>query len=198
MNSNPDPTYWPVFWTVVLSWLVFGGLFLFRRRPRATAKRERKDASVAGIALVGVGMALVWAVRRPVNTPLIGHFLSGSYVLGVLAVAIAVGSVWLTLAAIRALGKQWNVRATLVEDHKLITTGPYHIVRHPIYVGMLGMMVATGMAGSYWYVLLVAAVLGVTGTVVRTRYEERLLREAFGHEFEAYRRNVRALLPMVY
>jgi protein-S-isoprenylcysteine O-methyltransferase Ste14 len=143
-------------------------------------------------------MALVWAVRRPVSTPLVGDALSVSYVLDILAVAIALGSVWLTLTAIWTLGKQWNVRATLVEDHKLITTGPYRIVRHPIYLGMLGMMIATGIAGSYWHVLLVAIVLAVAGTVVRIRYEERLLLEAFGQEFEAYRGNVRALLPWVY
>ncbi len=76
----------------------------------------------------------------------------------------------LTLAAIRALGRQWNVKATLVENHKLITTGPYRMVRHPIYLGMLGMMAATGVARSYWYVLLFAIVLGTAGTVVRIRY----------------------------
>jgi protein-S-isoprenylcysteine O-methyltransferase Ste14 len=142
-------------------------------------------------------MALVWSVRRPVNSPLIERATLLTYAIDLLAIAIAVGSVWVTLAAVRTLGKQWNVRATLVEDHKLITTGPYRLVRHPIYLGLLGMLVATGMACSQWCALLVATVVAVGGTLIRVRDEERLLLEAFGQEFEAYRKSVRAFLPWV-
>ena len=109
-----------------------------------------------------------------------------------------VGSVWVALAAVRELGQQWNVKAALVEDHKLITSGPYGLVRHPIYLGMFGMLIATGMANSRWYALLVAAALALVGIVIRVQSEEKLLLEAFGQEFETYRKRVRAFLPWIF
>ena len=69
------------------------------------------------------------------------------------------------------------------------------LVRHPIYTGMLGLLLATGVAVSYWPALLIALFVFLTGTVIRIRSEERLLRETFGAEFEAYTQRVPALLP---
>jgi protein-S-isoprenylcysteine O-methyltransferase Ste14 len=60
---------------------------------------------------------------------------------------------------------------------------------------MFGMMIATGLAASYWWALLPAIVVFWVGTLMRVRSEEKLLREAFGKEFEEYTRCVPALLP---
>lgn len=103
----------------------------------------------------------------------------------------------MVLAAVRTLGKQWSVAARLVENHTLVTTGPYGIVRNPIYTGMFGMMLATGLAISYWWILPPAIVLFWFGTMVRIRREENLLHEAFGNEFEQYSRRVPALVPFL-
>ena len=100
----------------------------------------------------------------------------------------AVASTWLVNAAARRLGKQWALTARLVEGHTLIQDGPYRFVRNPIYTGMFGLLVATGLAAGRWIPLLVAIVLFIPGTYIRIRSEERLLREAFGSEFEAYAR----------
>ena len=48
-------------------------------------------------------------------------------------------------SAIKELGKQWSFQARLIEDHKLVTSGVYQIVRHPIYAAMLGKLLATGI-----------------------------------------------------
>lgn len=113
-------------------------------------------------------------------------------------VALAVASVWLVAAAVRTLGKQWALAARLVEGHKLITEGPYGFVRNPIYTGMLGMLVATRLAMEHWVALDVAVVLFAVGLVIRVRSEEKLLRAAFGKEFEDYAKRVPAVLPGIY
>jgi protein-S-isoprenylcysteine O-methyltransferase Ste14 len=118
-----------------------------------------------------------------------------SYILDFIACALTVASIWLILAAIRLLGKQWNVRAIVVEKHQLVTTGPYAFVRHPVYTGMFGLMVATGIANSTWYSLLLAIGFAFVGTLMRIRQEEELLRETFGADFDAYRKKVPAFLP---
>jgi protein-S-isoprenylcysteine O-methyltransferase Ste14 len=188
----------PVFWFVIFSWFVFGAAFLFRKKAQASVKRERQNKSVVGIILVGAGYTLIWFVRRPVNTPIIELGIYITYSIDFLAVVIAIVSIWFMLTAIRELGKQWNVTAVLVEDHKLITSGPYRIVRHPIYLGMLGMLVATGIAQSEWYVILPGLALAIAGTLVRVHFEEKLLLLTFGQEFESYRKNVPALFPWIY
>jgi protein-S-isoprenylcysteine O-methyltransferase len=99
---------------------------------------------------------------------------------------------------VRTLGKQWALAARLVEDHKLITEGPYGFVRNPIYTGMLGMLVATGLAMEHWVALDFAVVLFAVGLVIRVRSEEKLLRAAFGEEFEEYAKRVPAVLPGIY
>jgi protein-S-isoprenylcysteine O-methyltransferase Ste14 len=113
-------------------------------------------------------------------------------------VVLAVGSVWLIASAASTLGRQWALAARVIEGHKLITVGPYRFVRNPIYTGMFGLLVATGLAMQHWTALIVAVVLFAIGTVIRVRSEEKLLREAFGEEFEDYARRVPALLPGIF
>ncbi len=124
--------------------------------------------------------------------------LAAELALAAATVAIAVASVWLVNAASRRLGKQWGLAARLIEGHDLITDGPYRWIRNPIYAGMLGLLVATGLAASPWQILIAATVVFVVGTVIRIRGEEQLLRQAFGDAFEEYLRKVPALIPWIY
>jgi protein-S-isoprenylcysteine O-methyltransferase Ste14 len=118
--------------------------------------------------------------------------------LAVFTVALAAGSVWLVMSAVRTLGRQWAVAARLVEGHKLISDGPYQWVRNPIYTGMFGMLLATGLGVSRWIVIPPAILVFAVGMTIRIRSEEKLLRAAFGEEFEAYARRVPAVLPGIY
>lgn len=192
-----DPLYWPVYLAVVLIWMAYGAAFLARKRP-PDAGRARTNPSIAGIVLVGVGFMLAWALRRPATTPLVPALGSASYAVEMLAVPIGAGSVWLTLAAIQTLGRQWSLRAALVTDHTLVTSGPYAYVRHPLYTGMLGLMLATGIANATWWGVPASMAAGIIGTVIRIRHEESLLREGFGAEFDAYQHQVPALMPRLF
>jgi protein-S-isoprenylcysteine O-methyltransferase Ste14 len=197
---NPTPAALAALAGVMLCWFIFAGIFIFRKRPPKAAEAKRDPAASTGIFLQMCGYALVWfqpphqAFLPPV--PALAGAAGIAY--AVVAVAIAVASVWLVAAAVRHLGRQWAVAARLVEDHKLITTGPYQYVRNPIYTGMLGMLVATGLATEHWLALPVAFVLFMVGLVIRVRTEEKLLRAAFGEEFEQYAKRVPAVLPGVY
>jgi protein-S-isoprenylcysteine O-methyltransferase Ste14 len=62
---------------------------------------------------------------------------------------------------------------------------------------MFGMLLATGLAVSYWIGLTIAVILFAIGTMIRVRSEEKLLREAFGAEFDAYARRVAAVVPFL-
>ena len=112
-----------------------------------------------------------------------------------IAIVLAISSTLLVVSAIKTLGKQWAVAARVVNDHQLITEGPYRIVRNPIYTGMFGMLIATGLAFSEWYALAIAIVVFWIGTQIRVTVEEKLLRETFGGKFEKYITEVPPFIP---
>jgi protein-S-isoprenylcysteine O-methyltransferase Ste14 len=187
-----------VFGLVIFSWFAFVAAFLLRKKPARAPDTKRDRGSITGVVIQGLAYAVVWMVRRPYFSPIISTSKPVEIVIATLTVAVAFGSAWIAMAAVTALGKEWSVTARLVEGHKLITRGPYRCVRHPIYTSMFGMLLATGLAISHWIALAPAIVIFLAGTVIRVRSEERLLREEFGPEFEAYARRVAAMLPGVY
>jgi len=172
-------TYWPL-----------------QKHPKAEKEAKRDDRSFFPILLQGFAYACVWRIHSACWTALFG--LRSWPFLGALAVLIAVISVWLVIISVRTLGKQWAVAARLVEGHKLITSGPYSFIRNPIYTGMFGMLVATGMVASQWFGLLIGVVLFLAATAWGIRVEEQLLHGRFGSEFEEYRGKVSALIPLVW
>jgi protein-S-isoprenylcysteine O-methyltransferase Ste14 len=112
--------------------------------------------------------------------------------------AIGVISIGICYAAARALGKQWALVARVVNDHELITEGPYSHVRNPIYLAMFGMLVATGLTISRWQALLAGILVFLIGNEIRIRSEENLLRETFGPKFDEYASRVPAVFPRLF
>jgi protein-S-isoprenylcysteine O-methyltransferase Ste14 len=178
----------------------FHRIFLLRKRPPKAQEAKRDRLSLLGIFLQMCAYFLVWfqPPGRPFLPPVAG--LSGGLEIALASctVAIAGGSVWLAASALHTLGKQWAVAARLVEGHKLITEGPYRHLRNPIYTAMLGLLIATGLAMRHWTALIPALVLFTVGLVIRVRSEEKLLRAAFGKEFEDYSERVPAVLPGIF
>ena len=101
------------------------------------------------------------------------------------------------LWAIGTLGRHYDLELEIHRDHELVRTGPYRLVRHPIYTGLslhfVGACLATGS------LLLIAGTLLVTypAFYLRARTEERLLRERFGRAYDAYAREVGMLVPLL-
>jgi protein-S-isoprenylcysteine O-methyltransferase Ste14 len=174
-----------------LCWVLWSLAFVTARKKAAGQKRVvTAPASRWGIVLEMVGFALVWAYIRPAGFEKSAALLIASMVLGPSSVVLA----W---AATRHLGKQWRYEAALSEDHELIQTGPYHWVRHPIYASMLGMLLATGAAWSWWPMFAVALAVFLVGTEIRVRAEDRLLAERFQDAFAEYRSRVKAYVPFI-
>ncbi len=93
------------------------------------------------------------------------------------------------------LGRLWSSSVTRKADHHIVDTGPYGIVRHPIYTGIIGAGAATAaQQGTGW--ALAGVVLWIFGFWIKARLEERFLRQELGAEqYDAYRRRVPMLLP---
>lgn len=110
-----------------------------------------------------------------------------------LGAALVAGALGFAVWARFQLGRNWSDRVAVKEDHVLITSGPYAIVRHPIYSGLLLALVGTALAVGEWRSLLAVGAAAIF-ILRRVGIEERRMAETFA-EYEAYRRTTPALFP---
>jgi protein-S-isoprenylcysteine O-methyltransferase Ste14 len=92
------------------------------------------------------------------------------------------------------LGSNWSSMPDVKQSHELVTTGPYALVRHPIYSGLLlalaGSVAASGVGG----IVLVWALLAIS-YALKFRQEERLMMETFPDAYPEYRKRIKAIIP---
>ena len=114
-----------------------------------------------------------------------------------IGVGIEYAGVAFALWARAHLGRLWSGTITLKEGHRLVTSGPFALARHPIYtgaiVGALGVAIATGYVKA-----ILAFVLLAAGFSLKLSKEDALLAAQFGDEHRAYRERVARLIPFVW
>jgi len=142
-----------------------------------------------GLLLQVIAYSLLWQ----------GHFLMSSPAPWQISIALLCFffAALLSWTSTRALGKHLRFDAALSHDHELVRSGPYGVIRHPIYTSMFGMLMATGAAYTWWPLWIAGAVFFIAGTEVRVAAEDRLLAEHFQGTFTAYRSRVRAYIPFI-
>jgi protein-S-isoprenylcysteine O-methyltransferase Ste14 len=114
-----------------------------------------------------------------------------------LGLSVALAGYVITTVAVRTLGKNYSVYVTIQEQHQLVQNGIYGVVRNPIYLGILLSWPGACLVFRSWLVLPVFAFfLGFA--VLRGAQEERVLREEFGGDFEAYCRRTWRIVPYIY
>ncbi|UVK52023.1 isoprenylcysteine carboxylmethyltransferase family protein [Mesorhizobium sp. AR02] len=92
------------------------------------------------------------------------------------------------------LGRLWSGTVTAKAEHHVVDTGPYGLVRHPIYTGLLLAILATMAAkGTVWGIA--GAILLIIGIVMKARLEERFLRSELGTAYDNYARRIPMLVP---
>jgi protein-S-isoprenylcysteine O-methyltransferase Ste14 len=181
---------------ILLAWIGFGLTFLLRKKPAGVEEAKRAPASKWGIGLQSFSFACVWALPRPYWWPF-PPSVAGELILAAAAVVLSYASSLFSVWAVGTLGKQWTYAARVIKGHELVTQGPYAVVRNPIYLGMFGMLLGTGLVFSRWWTLLAGLIFFFVGNQIRIRTEEQLLRETFGSQFDDYARRVPAFFPRV-
>jgi protein-S-isoprenylcysteine O-methyltransferase Ste14 len=170
-------------------WLVWCYIPIFR----APHNQKRPSIAARGPTLIGLLLELAayfvavrWREPAAVSLPRL--------LITAIAAPFGVLVMW---TAVAHLGRQFRINAGLYSDHELVRTGPYAVVRHPIYASMMLMLLATAMLWTRWPWIVLAFGLFIAGTEIRVRTEDRLLASRFGDQFTAYRRHVSAYIPFV-
>jgi protein-S-isoprenylcysteine O-methyltransferase Ste14 len=167
-----------------------------RRTRSAPERREALPSRLAYLALLGGGIALL-VFDPPIYGPLLGRFIPDNTGTSLIGLALLLLGLGLAVGARRYLGQYWSARVSLGEGHMLVQTGPYSVVRHPIYLGGLVAVLGTAVViGELRAVLSVACVLAVAVRKLRT--EEAFLGERFGSAYRRYQEDVKALIPFIY
>jgi protein-S-isoprenylcysteine O-methyltransferase Ste14 len=179
-------------WTVPVLWLLWLGYWLIEARN--TAPTQKSESLLTGVLYRGatlIGIFLIFGFRRSSNPlwPITVPVLGAAVILAICGFAFAI---W----ARRHLGRYWSARVTLKQGHQLIESGPYGLVRHPIYSGLLLSMAAT--------VITIATAQSVCGygvlfgaLIFKLTVEERLLAAHLGPAYNDYQKRVKALIPGV-
>ena len=122
------------------------------------------------------------------------RFLPGGPYPACAGLCIQTASGLLGVWARRHLGRYWSGEIAIKVDHRLIRSGPYRFVRHPIYTAMLGMFAGTAVVSGQLHAALGLAMAGFAYWR-KIRLEEANLRKAFGPAYDAYRRATGSLVP---
>jgi protein-S-isoprenylcysteine O-methyltransferase Ste14 len=162
--------------------------FVFARTKRRIPFQLDRRARW-GIALECVAYSLLWQGSFWERSPEWWRVAS--------SVSLFVLACVLSWTGARALGRHFRVDAAVDPTHELVRSGPYRLVRHPIYTSMLCVLLGTGLVISPLYLLLPAVLVFIIGTEIRMRVEDGLLASRFGEQFRDYRHNVPRLVPFL-
>ncbi len=180
---------------ILALWLIWAFYWVVAAR---SSKPVRRRESLGG-RLAFLAQALVTAVllgwhRWPAW--LGTQVIPGGWTRYRIAVAVILVGLAVCIWARRALGANWSGSVTVKDGHELVQSGPYRWIRHPIYSGVLLMILGTGLASGQVHALLAFA-LALTALWLKSRVEERWMSAEFAERYAAYRRNSWALIPYV-
>ena len=179
-------------WWMAAAALVLPFLDLVQRTfgPKRWVERATRPRLVLGI--LEIGTLLAWLPVRGRWQFLPGHDAGVAIAGSVLALTGALFAAW----GKARLGPLFSPQLGIQEGHRLVTTGPYGVVRHPIYLGLVDFII-----GSALYLndvaLMAAAFLFVIYFAAQIRIEERLFATHFGRDWLEYQARTPALFPRV-
>ncbi|HEY1748253.1 MAG TPA: isoprenylcysteine carboxylmethyltransferase family protein [Xanthobacteraceae bacterium] len=181
------------FAVVWLAWLAYW--FVAALNVKRTERRERFAPLILNRAPLVIGALLLAFERQPLHW-LSSRFLPLSQAFYWIGLFMLVAGLAFAVWARRYLGRNWSGIVTVKQDHELIRSGPYALVRHPIYTGLLFAILGTAVAIGEWRGLI-AFVLITAGFVIKLRTEEKFMSETFGTQYAHYRAEVPALIPFL-
>ncbi|MGH3267986.1 MAG: methyltransferase family protein [Trebonia sp.] len=175
---------------IVIVWVVFWAYWLI------AARGVKSGRSGGWNRFIGLRIALLVVVIFVVRSlGLRGHKAGTDPVLAGVGLALFLLGLGLAVWARLYIGRNWGTPMSRKTEPELVTTGPYHRIRHPIYTGLILAMLGTALATTL-YGLIVAAVLGGFFIYSAIR-EEAYLTEQFQDTYRAYKHSTKMLIPFV-
>ena len=177
-------------------WIIFIIVWLLGTvSTKRTIYRERGAERARYWLVLVIGYFLVIksnALPSPFNWIVVPHTPASAWIGAFLCISGLMFAIWARVA----LGTNWSGVITLKEGHELIQHGPYRVVRHPIYTGILAMFTGTAIAAGYFGGFLGLLLLFLSFWL-KLKREEDLMLKHFPTEYAAYRRKTKRIIPFL-
>ncbi|MCJ7452791.1 MAG: isoprenylcysteine carboxylmethyltransferase family protein [Steroidobacteraceae bacterium] len=168
-------------------------LGIFKRSGAPSRETDRSSLRFLWLViLASIALAIVAAKTMPQFG---SQLLAVGYSLGVLVFVLGLALRWY---AIVYLGRFFTVDVAIAEDHRVVDSGPYRVVRHPSYTGALLGFLGFGICLGNWLSLAVVILPIALAFMRRIHVEEAALNAALGERYAAYARHTKRLVPWVY
>jgi protein-S-isoprenylcysteine O-methyltransferase len=181
-----------LFWLCVGAWAAFDLSLAIRTRGGPGARRDLSVIPLTLSVLAGLGLAVL--VARTGDLPLPGP---GWWPLAAGIATFAAGLA-LRARAVAELGRFFKFTVVVQAGHQVVDTGPYRLIRHPSYTGLLMAALGMGLALGTWLSIPACVIPPLIAFGVRLTHEERVLADALGEPYRAYMRHTWRLVPRVW
>jgi protein-S-isoprenylcysteine O-methyltransferase Ste14 len=155
---------------------------------------DRRESGLLAIALLGLFVIPAVYVLTGFPATFDRLFIPAIAWLGILPMAAAL---WLFRRSHADLGRNWSISLEVREQHALVKSGVYRLVRHPMYSSFFLLGVAQMLLLANWF----AGLAGVVGAgilfVFRVRREEQMMLDSFGDDYRSYMAHTKRIIPWV-
>jgi protein-S-isoprenylcysteine O-methyltransferase Ste14 len=186
----------PISTIIKVLWLIFALYWLWGwRRVKGASRSEPFLPRLFKYWLpLFIGIALVYPTHWFDGTVLAARFYPENAIVPLIGALMVAAGVAFACWARYVIGSNWSSEVQVKQGHELIERGPYSVVRHPIYTGLLLAFLGTAVALGEWHGLIAVAIIAASFWF-KLRLEERWMRESFGETYTDYMRRVKALIP---
>lgn len=177
-------------------WIVFAIFWLLAAFiQKRNVRRQSVGSRLTQLAIIAVALSPFFLIDPRLKI-FYRHFSTDSVGIRSIGILLMLLGCSFAVWARVTIGNNWSGLVTVKENHALITRGPYAWVRHPIYSGILLMLVGTAVALGMIVNLLEVPMIALAFWL-KLRIEEKFMVETFGEQYAAYRQQVKALIPHV-
>jgi protein-S-isoprenylcysteine O-methyltransferase Ste14 len=184
-------SFFPVVW---IAFLIYWQIKA--TNTKATQRLEPAASRILRVFIFLIAIVLLSTTRIPLRWLYLPLWSSGFWPFW-LGAALTVAGILFAVWAREHLGRNWSRSVTIKQGHELITTGPYAVVRHPIYTGILtgflGMAIAISQLRGFIVLVLIFLAFWI-----KLRMEEKWMRSQFGETYAAYVRQTAAVVPYLF
>ncbi|HEV2896765.1 MAG TPA: protein-S-isoprenylcysteine O-methyltransferase [Pseudaminobacter sp.] len=181
----------------VVAWYVIRYPFERRAKRSRVVSDRRSPSDIAGLAAALLGLAIVPGFYVATGIPKTADYPASAWAIALGSIVFAT-ALWVFRRSHKELGRNWSITLEIRERHKLVCTGPYAVIRHPMYTSFMLMGLGQAFLLSNW----VAGAAGLIGFAVlfflRVDKEERMMMENFGPEYRAYMERTKRIIPYLY
>lgn len=179
--------------------LILAGVLIWLTQPAVSVEETSEEKSSDKFSVLLILLMSLVGVVAPVVEWAYFHQGAGDFTvytfLGLVMIATGVGfRAW----AVKTLGEFFTATVQIKDDHKLVTNGPYSIVRHPSYTGAFLSIVGCAVLLESWIGFAIAITAMTIAYYVRISIEENELSAHFGNAYKEYKRSTKRIIPFIW